>query len=176
MIESVTKSDLESTIKLGNWEPRTYDMQVDQRSRVRQITFLVPSTEELTRRRRVWYTDRKTTELIWCWPEVNRKLPNSFEYTSNSLELSWIHFESFGITWNNWNLLAILGIGLELFGILARMTRNFHILQEISSNGWEFLWNWKTNFWIISNFAMFEENYWNLWKSLEHFGINWEIL
>ena len=148
-------------------------MQVDQRSRVRQITFLVPSTEELTSRRRDWYTDRKTTELIWCWPEVNRKLPNSFKYTSNSLELSWIHFESFGITWNIWSLLEIFGIGLELFGILTRMTWNFHILQEISSNGCDFLWIWKTNFWIISNYTMFEENY---WKSLEIFGTFWNQL
>ena len=85
--------------------------------RVRHTTFLVPSTEELTRRRRDWYdTDRKTTELVWRWPEVNRKLPNSFECKSNSLELSWIHFESYGITWYNWNFLEIFGIGLELFG------------------------------------------------------------
>ena len=159
MIESVTKSDLESTIKLGNWEPRTYDMQVDQRSRVRQITFLVPSTEELTRRRRVWYTDRKTTELIWCWPEVNRKLLNSFEYTSNSLEFSWIHFESFGITWNYWNFSEFFGIGLNLKNKLLNYFE-FRCLKKINN-----LWN----LWIILESI---RKFWNHLKSFQ-FGQSW---
>ena len=155
-------------------------MQVDQRSRVRQITFLVPSTEELTRRRRDWYTDRKTTELIWCWPEVNRKLSNSFEYTSNSLELSWIHFESFGITWNNWNLLKILELDLNYLEYWLQRLWNFICYKKYRG--------------MDGNFCEFEQRVFelfrillcskkitpvvqkNLWKSFEHFGINWEIL
>ena len=137
---------------------------------------MVPSTEELTRRRRDWYTDRKTTELIWRWPEVNRKLLNSFEYTSNSLELSWIHFESFGLTWNYWKFLELDKNYLE-FG---SNHLEFSYFEETLSNGWEFLWIWKTSFWTISNFVMLEENHWiiygNHWNILESIRKFWNHL
>lgn len=113
MIESIIESVIKSLRirlriynKLENENQRLIICRKTESYRVRHTTFLVPSTEELTRRRRDWYdTDRKTLELIWRWPEVNRKLPNSFECKSNSLELSWIFWNhlnvyQFGQNWN----------------------------------------------------------------------------
>ena len=56
---------------------------------------------------------------------------NTYEYTSNSLEFSWIHFESFGITWNYWNFSEFFGIGLNLKNKLLNYFE-FRCLKKIT--------------------------------------------
>ena len=99
-------------------------------------------------------------------------------------EFFWIHFELVGtflntlrIFWTNLKLLEIFGIGLELFGIWLKSLGIFLFRRNIVEwmgifvnlkskflNYFEFCYVWRKSL---------NEN---LWKSLEHFGINWKIL
>ena len=131
---------------------------------------MVPSTEELTRRRRDWPEDDwNDMTLTGSQPEV--------------AEFFWIHVELIGtflntlrISWTNLKLLEIFGIGLELFGIWLKSLGIFLFRRNIVEWIGIFV-NFKNK--ILNYFEFcyaWRKSLNNLWKSLEHFGINSKIL